>query len=132
MQLQSRFDQREQAARRSLRAKRGSGEESKVNEVLKAQIADARSAAGTVSPMIARIEQAWSPDIALLSLETRNVGAQGKLDGEATDLGQVYAFAERLRGERHDMVVALLRHGTKPNDPASPVLFSLSLSREKP
>lgn len=54
-------------------------------------------------PVLDRLENAWEPRIALLSLSVRRAGHEAQFDGLASDLDQIHAFMVRLRdGSKRD------------------------------
>ncbi|WP_371140960.1 hypothetical protein [Burkholderia cepacia] len=92
-----------------------------------------QATAGEASPMLLRVEHAWTPKLALLSLSlsTKDGREQVRIDGLAANLAEVYGFVARLRGaaggDKANMRVTLLRHGIKMVEQYPLASFSLSV-----
>lgn len=88
---------------------------------------DATSRTQVVSPILARVEAAWSAHIGLLSLVVEHGGKHGKIQAQADDLEQAYLFAHRLRGPDQDMDVKWKRHG-RPGAGGN-IVFSIDMEQ---
>ncbi|MFC5475722.1 hypothetical protein [Paraherbaspirillum soli] len=121
--LSDQLAQREQALKRAERgSKANSPEQRKVHELVAAQ---GGAAAKTRPAVLERLEQAWSPKVALLSIAVEGAGKQARIEAVTSDLKQAYIYVERLRNKESKTRATLLRHGIKAGDPNRAVVFSV-------
>lgn len=73
------------------------------------------------------IELAIDPRIALLGLDTETASARTRLDGEARDIGDILAFAERLRASPLARRVLLAAHETRQAPSGAILGFTLQI-----
>src|SRR5579863_2820643 len=122
--LQQRLDV-ERVMDTARRAKqKGAPEERKIDAVVSAQVA--AKAHGAV-PLLTKIGEAWKPQVALLSVSVQRAGNEAKISGEAQELGQVYAFVDRLQSGPSGLRAMLLRHGVKTSDPKKAITFDIDV-----
>ncbi|NHR08259.1 hypothetical protein HA052_24000 [Chromobacterium haemolyticum] len=113
--LREREQRRDQAA---------SPEARKVQALLQAQGDDQTR----LRPALLRaIEQAWSPQLGILSLHLEGAGKQVRLELAAAELREVFHFVERLTLPSGQGQAQLLRHGLKPGDPNQTVLATVQV-----
>ncbi|KVK98978.1 hypothetical protein [Burkholderia ubonensis] len=125
--MQQRADARKQQEERARRAElKQAPDVRKIDAVVNAQVAG--KAKGAV-PMLTKIGEAWAPQVALLSVTLQHAGRDAKVSGEAQDLGQIYAFVERLQASPAGLRAMLLRHGVKEGDAKRPIMFDVNVEQ---
>lgn len=124
--LQQRVDVRQRLMDKAKQdEKKAAPEQRKIDAVVNAQAA--AKASGTV-PLLRKIGQAWTPQVAMLSVSVQRAGKEAKISGEAQDLGHVYAFVSRLQADP-DLRAMLTRHGTKAGDARRAITFDISVEQ---
>lgn len=77
--------------------------------------------------LLTTLEQAWSPQVALLRLELEPVTQEVDMDIESKDLADTFRFIERLK--RQGTVDVYLQHSAvNTQDPMNPTVVKLRLS----
>jgi hypothetical protein len=124
--LQQRVDARQRLMNKAKQdEKKAAPEQRKIDAVVNAQAA--AKASGTV-PLLQKIGQAWTPQVAMLSVSVQRAGKEAKISGEAQDLGEVYAFVGRLQAD-NALRAMLTRHGVKTGDSRLAITFDISVEQ---
>jgi hypothetical protein len=125
--LQQRADARQLMADKVRRAQRNDAPgQRQIDAAIGAQVAAKNKGA---VPLLGKIGAAWTPRLALISVSVQRSGKEAKISGEAQDLGQVYAFVDRLRSGPGGLHAMLLRHGVSDGDPKHALLFDISVEQ---
>lgn len=123
----NRVEQRRQANdRETLRKRRMSPEERRIEQTIAKQLI---ASAGSGMTVVDAIESAWSPEIALTSVNVTQAGYHARLEGGAAKLSHIYQFLERLHEQRPDCRVRLTQHFPKSEDGHHIHRFSLTVEQ---